>query len=456
MAAPCGVLYHHGCQRVGAPFHTRLREQAGQAFPSMEYVPNFMCEACTGRAVLGRELGENEEDVTILLLERMRMIDIANRWAKGTLTRYTYAIRRIRNFEKQFNVSILRTTKLVAPPVSPAIPLQWAHQHYTLHTTKSGKNKGDRISANGARVLRSAASHFADLDLQVSCPGKVFQDNGRTVMVEHVTPSSEFSYCLMTKGMNKRLGTASTPPTALTGKCIQFIDQHFTKQWDETNCPRLRHEIATAALVNVLAWTSWARSREIFDLRRADVDIILPSQGPTRGLPENIGAVLLTLQESTKGDQARQCDIPVAYVCGSGLSPGMWLQRVEACNAILCPNNVFLFQDPSGRRWDSAYFRTKFLIPILDLCRLDGEAILTPYDGSPGNTLAAKFYSMGCYRRGGRSAVSHRRKASFRIATQAEAYEHGRWKVMGKNEAMPVHYTEWTLEERLCITLFCM
>ena len=78
MAAPCGVLYHHGCQRVGAPFHTRLREQAGQAYPSMEYVPNYICEACSGRAVLGRELGENEEDVSILLLERMRMIDIEN------------------------------------------------------------------------------------------------------------------------------------------------------------------------------------------------------------------------------------------------------------------------------------------------------------------------------------------------------------------------------------------
>ena len=136
----------------------------------MEYVPNYMCEACTSRAVLGRELGKSDEDVSLLLLERMRMIDIANRWAQGTISRYTYAIRRIRKFEKQFNVEILKTTKLLAPPVSPAIPLQWAHQHYTLHTTKSGKNKGDRISANGARVLRSVASHFTDLDLQVSWP----------------------------------------------------------------------------------------------------------------------------------------------------------------------------------------------------------------------------------------------------------------------------------------------
>ena len=114
-------------------------------------------------------------------------------------------------------------------------------------------------------------------------------------MVEDVTPSCEFSYCLVTKGINNRLGKAATPSTALTGPCIHFINKHYTKQWDETDCPRLRHEIATAALVNTLAWTSWARSREIFDLRREDVDIILPSKGPTRGLRENVGAVLLTL-----------------------------------------------------------------------------------------------------------------------------------------------------------------
>ena len=42
----------------------------------MEYVPNYMCEACTGRAVLGRELGESDEDVSILLLEHMRMMKL--------------------------------------------------------------------------------------------------------------------------------------------------------------------------------------------------------------------------------------------------------------------------------------------------------------------------------------------------------------------------------------------
>ena len=455
---PCGSLYHHGCLRAGHPFQTRLRDRGGLTYPSVEYVPNFICEACTVRAVLGRELGTGSHDMGLLLLERMRMIDIANRWAKNTFARYTYAIRRIRKFEKRFGVTILRPTKLLAPPVTAAIPLQWAHQDYTLHKPKSGRNKDpDRVAANSARVLRSATAHYYDLDLHVSHPGQAISTNRRTLLVDPVTSAGEMSYNLMTSGMSKRLGTTSTPPTALTGTMIQFMEDHYSTLWAGTQCPTLRHEIATAALVNLLAWTSWARSNELFSLRREDVDIILPSQGPTFGLPQHVGAVLVTLQESTKGDQTRKCDIPVAFVCGSGLSPGKWLQRLETCKSIICPHGEFLFQDPAGKRWDSAFYRDRHLIPLLDLCRLSGkEPQLAPSDGSPGNRLKDKFYSMGCYRRGGQSSVTHRRKASIRIATQAESYEHGRWKYIGRNEAMPVHYTEWTLADRIMITLFCM
>ena len=76
------------------------------------------------QAVLGCELGECLKNVALLILEHMSMIDIANRWAQDTISRYTYAICRIRRFEKQFNVEILETTKIIVPPVSPAIPLQ--------------------------------------------------------------------------------------------------------------------------------------------------------------------------------------------------------------------------------------------------------------------------------------------------------------------------------------------
>jgi hypothetical protein len=71
----------------------------------------------------------------------------------------------------------------------------------------------------------------------------------------------------MTAAMNKRLGTASTPPTALSSSMVQFMEDYYSNLWEGTTCPILLHEIASAALVNILAWTSWARSRELFDLR---------------------------------------------------------------------------------------------------------------------------------------------------------------------------------------------
>ena len=161
------------------------------------------------------------------------------------------------------------------------------------------------MSANGSRFLHSAASHFSDLYLQASRPNpiRVIKDCSRTTTFEHVNPSGEFSYYFMTAGMNKHLGTSSTPPTDLTCPCIQYIEDHFTKMWDSTTCPRLHHEFFTDALVNVLAWTSWDHSREIFDLSWEDLEIILPIRGPTRVILMNVGTVLLTLNNSTKGYQ---------------------------------------------------------------------------------------------------------------------------------------------------------
>ena len=141
------------------------------------------------RAVLGRELGSGSHDLGLLLLEWMRMIDITNRWAANTYARYKYAIRRIRRFENKFGVVILAPTKLSAPAVTPAIPLQWAHHDYTIHVPKAGRVRdANRVAANTARGLRSAVSQYYDLDLQVAHPGKAVSTNRRTFMVNHVTP----------------------------------------------------------------------------------------------------------------------------------------------------------------------------------------------------------------------------------------------------------------------------
>jgi hypothetical protein len=49
------------CVSVGAPFTSRRKGGAGLSFPKVTDWPNFVCEACTVREVLGRELtGPND------------------------------------------------------------------------------------------------------------------------------------------------------------------------------------------------------------------------------------------------------------------------------------------------------------------------------------------------------------------------------------------------------------
>ena len=78
---PCRVYYHPKCVKVGAPFRTR---QFGKGTNGMQYPPcatnlPFICELCTVRTHLGREPDAHcSTDMTLLMLERMRMIDAAH------------------------------------------------------------------------------------------------------------------------------------------------------------------------------------------------------------------------------------------------------------------------------------------------------------------------------------------------------------------------------------------
>ena len=58
----------------------------------------FICEACTVRAVLQRELG-NPGDRWLLKLERMRLLDVAHQWSAGTTRNYQTHLKKIKQFE---------------------------------------------------------------------------------------------------------------------------------------------------------------------------------------------------------------------------------------------------------------------------------------------------------------------------------------------------------------------
>ena len=67
---PCNTRYHLSCIRVGAPFRTRLRDNGGLSMPPLPDFPNFICELCTVRSVLDRELHIGGPDTVLLAYER--------------------------------------------------------------------------------------------------------------------------------------------------------------------------------------------------------------------------------------------------------------------------------------------------------------------------------------------------------------------------------------------------
>ena len=109
---------------VGAPFTTRLKKDEGLILPGgIAVLNNFICEACTVRAVCERELGRTPEDQTLLMLLRMRIIDLACHWSTGTYKQYKIKFNVIRAFEQTHKLSmLLKPTERDCPPTSAAIP----------------------------------------------------------------------------------------------------------------------------------------------------------------------------------------------------------------------------------------------------------------------------------------------------------------------------------------------
>jgi hypothetical protein len=222
--------------------------------------------------------------------------------------------------------------------------------------------------------------------------------------------------------------------------------------------PVARHEIACAGFANLCAYLGWLRGTELFSVASSDVESIRPCDGPSRGLPPNIGAVTLTLLEETKSDPCQVADVVLAYDTLSGLSPGFWL---EALAQYTPANPSRLFSTDATFEWD---FREQFTWPLLEEMRTQGEPSLQPFSKVKGNRIQDKVYSIHSWRRAGRSRVSRAPRHNepspkgTRQATPTEVYEHGRWAVCRdhRSEDMPATYNQWELIERLAITLLCM
>jgi hypothetical protein len=258
----------------------------------------------------------------------------------------------------------------------------------------------------------------------------------------------------MATGMAKRMGDESKPPIALTLHQIRWIMAHLDGLWLTSASPFERREIAAAGVVNLLGWLGWLRSQELFSLKWEDVKITRPTAGPRIGLPPGVGAIELRLLPETKSTRTKVADIIISYLCASGLAPGLWMERLQRLWSSASPTDLMI-RGASGDPWDSRYFRCTHLYVWLHQMRADGDPFLQAFTLDRGNRIEDKYYSFGTYRRGGRSSSTKRNNGTNK-ATPDEVYEHGRWRQRIGRENMPTRYNEFTIDDRINITLLCM
>jgi hypothetical protein len=395
------------------------------------------------------------------MLERARMVDTSNNWSKNTLKTYKSKFNILKDFERDLEVQALPFTPPAHPPNGPAIRHMWAQERYSLYPADWWKNNGtgeEAVKFGTVRALRTAASHFWILDLLQSHSDQLtFGFKDRPLLVQACSPTDQVAYTYFTEGMRRRLGDHPQPSTVLTGAHMRWITRYYLSLYLNAKTRTDRKNFSRAAVTHLASYLGWLRSVETFELHWGDVSSTPPEDGPSLGLPAGFGVVLLKLLQQTKSSQFSQVDVVIVFKTASGLSLGFWLDRLRA---ELSPDELeptaLILQRPSGAAWTSHYYRHKFLYPALYACRVAGDPFLKTMDDTPGNSIPERIWSFNTQRRSGRSEASRKRRWTLRAATNAEVVEHGRWRIFRNTLDMLLAYLEWSIEDRSCITAFCM
>ena len=255
-------------------------------------------------------------------------------------------------------------------------------------------------------------------------------------------------------GLRARLGTRSRPSLPMEGRWVRWLDADLDARYRAATTPSARRELAQAGLANSTFWLLWLRSSELFDTDYEDMSVRPPVPGELRDHLMRVGSVGWQLQPETKSERSRCVDTIAAYRTVSGLSIGKWALRAKEFG-----HEGLIFCHPNGKKWTSQYYRQKFLYPALyELQRL-GDPGLQAFDDTPGNRIEDKFWSLHCYRRGARTAVSlswQLLDQRYRRASTTEIYVHARWSTARSSEPIDKQYLHWNVWQRLQITLCCM
>lgn len=394
--------------------------------------------------------------MALMALERMRVIDTAHAWAPRTLTSINANLRRYLQFCNDYGLPRLaRFVAPLSPPSGHELPLLWSMEHYTCQP--SSKRGHEFVGFQGGRALRSAIAAYHSWSYTFLPQGYHNRDH-QVFGPTGPSPTDSLLAALTFAGMERRLGSTSKPSLALRAEHIHWnIHHRSTRFYDPTTPAAVRYALAQANLCELFFWLGWLRATECFSLHWPDVHRVRHHSSQTYGLPPNTDALLLRLLEATKSNQTAQADLILAGTTASGLSPAHWYDVLLQLTPQ--PSARPLFCHPDSSLWSSHYFRHTHLYPLLHEQRLRGDPHLLPYDSTPNNSLADKFWGMNSYRRGGRSHTERHRPGCVRRATPEEITEHGRWRTQNRASSgvsMPTHYLDLSLEDRLYITLLCM
>ena len=263
----------------------------------------------------------------------MQIFDTVKSLAMGTHKSYQQKTQHLREFEEDFNFTMLRCTPILRPPSTESISLMWAQQHYSLCTSKWGRRKGldevTRVSYSATWGLCCAAPFFHKLDLITAYPDQVYIDRDRRVLVNtQVSPTNDLSYTMMNTGMKHRTGDDSRPSKGLLDQHVQSLDTALCVCFHSTITLALQLEIVRAGLANTLFWLTWAHANEVFSLQWSDMEV---SNGDCHDLPRFVQVIQLHLAAQTKLDCT--ADLVLAHTTASGLLPGFWLDRLRSCLA---------------------------------------------------------------------------------------------------------------------------
>jgi hypothetical protein len=408
------------------------------------------------RAVCDREL-HHRHDWRLMCLERMRLIDMANYWSQGSIKTYASKFSAIARFERTFGVTVFPSPTLTKPPTGQSILLMWAQEYHSLRRRPSNTDphSDTHVSFGTIRQIRSAAAQHLTWQYIITNPDTAFIDQRRKLIMGPVRPTDSACNTAFASGLAARLGTETKPSIALLARHVHALDHSLTAQYRGATTWRLRRLYARAGLANLQFFLGWFRPSELFDSRWNRYEVTEPADGELHDLPRGIGVIRLVMGPETKSDRTFSPDVIMAYATVSGFKLGKWFHRLRNAVDPDTPyaqdyRHVFVHED--GAPWTSSYFRTTFLYPSLLRQAEAGDAYLRPYRID----IPEKFWSLNCYRRGARSHVSHTRTRGYAVATKAQIYEHGRWRLKRSSEDIDKVYQQWPLSERLKITLYSM